>query len=95
MQGDVTYRLAVLQQLSKTVSEGIKEAERLKKAEELQKRICKNEIDLEEEVRNFEINLIRFALFQNGGNQTKAANMLNTKLSTLNSKIKRYGIKFN
>ncbi len=49
-------------------------------------------INLEEQVRKFEVDLIRFALFKSGGHQTKAARMLTMKPSTLNEKIKRYRI---
>jgi DNA-binding NtrC family response regulator len=45
-----------------------------------------------EEVRRFEIRLIERALVQCGGNQTNAAQMLGLKLTTLNTKIKRYRI---
>jgi transcriptional regulator with GAF, ATPase, and Fis domain len=52
----------------------------------------KNTISLADEVERFESNLIRNALLLSGGNQTKAANLLGVKLTTLNAKIKRYGI---
>jgi DNA-binding NtrC family response regulator len=48
--------------------------------------------DLEEEVKNFEIKLIRQALKQSQGNQKVAAQFLNIKYTTLNAKIKRYAI---
>lgn len=47
---------------------------------------------LYDEVRKFEINLIRSALSRTGGSQTNAAKLLGVKLTTLNSKIKRYRI---
>jgi len=47
---------------------------------------------LYEEVRKFEIHLIRNALNRTGGSQTRAAKLLGVKLTTLNSKIKRYRI---
>lgn len=49
-------------------------------------------INLEEQVRKFEIDLIRFALFRSGGHQTRAAKRLGVNISTLNEKIRRYGI---
>ena|SRR3982751_3947092 len=49
---------------------------------------------LYDEVRRFEVNLIKSALSRTGGSQTKAANLLGVKLTTLNSKIKRYHIDF-
>jgi transcriptional regulator with GAF, ATPase, and Fis domain len=49
-------------------------------------------INLHEEVRQFEMRLIRQALEETNGNQTSAANLLGLKLTTLHEKIKRYGI---
>lgn len=49
-------------------------------------------IDLEKEVQNYEVELIRCALVRTGGRQRRAARLLNVKISTLNAKIKRYGI---
>jgi transcriptional regulator with GAF, ATPase, and Fis domain len=47
---------------------------------------------LYDEVRKFEVTLIRDALNRTGGSQTRAAKLLGVKLTTLNSKIKRYHI---
>jgi transcriptional regulator with PAS, ATPase and Fis domain len=47
---------------------------------------------LDEEVRQFEVNLIRNALGRTAGSQTRAAKLLGLKLTTLNAKIKRYQI---
>ena len=44
-----------------------------------------------DEVRQFEVSLIRTALGRTG-NQTRAAKLLGLKPTTLNAKIKRYGI---
>lgn len=49
-------------------------------------------IDLHEEVRRFEIRLIKLALQETDGRQVRAANLLGIKMTTLNEKIKRYGI---
>lgn len=49
-------------------------------------------ISFEDAVQNFEIGLIRNALVHSNGSQTKAAELLGIKLTTLNQKIKRYGI---
>jgi transcriptional regulator with GAF, ATPase, and Fis domain len=49
-------------------------------------------IDLHAEVRRFERELIRSALIQTGGRQRPAARLLGTKVTTLNTKIKRYKI---
>lgn len=47
---------------------------------------------LDEEVRQFEVSLIRNALGRTAGSQTRAAKLLGLKLTTLNAKIKRYQI---
>lgn len=47
---------------------------------------------LSEEVRRFEIKLITNALLQTQGHQLRAARLLGVKLTTLNSKIKRYDL---
>lgn len=51
-------------------------------------------IDLYEDLRRFEVNLIKLALIQTGGNQARAAKLLNLKPQTLNAKIKLYGIEY-
>jgi transcriptional regulator with GAF, ATPase, and Fis domain len=51
-----------------------------------------NGIDFYEEVKRFEVDLIQSALSFSGGNQVKAARLLNMKVTTLNSKIKHYDI---
>ena len=47
---------------------------------------------LQDEVQRFETDLIRTALERTGGNQARAARLLGVKHTTLNAKIKRYGI---
>ena len=49
---------------------------------------------LHDEVLQFEIDLIRTTLDRTNGNQTRAARLLGVKLTTLNTKIKRYKIPF-
>jgi DNA-binding NtrC family response regulator len=49
-------------------------------------------VDFFEEVRKFETRLIKRALLQTGGSQRKTAQLLGINTSTLNFKIKRYGI---
>jgi DNA-binding NtrC family response regulator len=49
-------------------------------------------IDFYDEVRRFEIDLIRRALEQTGGHQSRAARLLGMNATTLNSKIKTYNI---
>lgn len=50
-------------------------------------------LNLEDEVRRFEIALIRAALVKTKGNQAGAARLLGVKHTTLNAKIKRYQIR--
>lgn len=49
-------------------------------------------VDLSEKVREYEAKLIRSALVKTGGNQRRAAYLLQLKASTLNAKIKQLGI---
>jgi DNA-binding NtrC family response regulator len=51
-------------------------------------------IDFYEEVQRFETGLIRLALDQTHGHQAQAARLLRIKPTTLNSKIKLYGIEY-
>lgn len=51
------------------------------------------ELKLDEQVKRFEIDLIRTALDKTGGNQARAARLLGVKHTTLNAKIKRYKIR--
>jgi DNA-binding NtrC family response regulator len=49
-------------------------------------------INFYDEVRRFEIDLIRRALEQTGGHQSRAARLLGMNATTLNSKVKTYNI---
>jgi DNA-binding protein Fis len=51
-------------------------------------------VDFYDEVQRFETGLIRLALDQTGGHQARAAQLLGIKPTTLNSKIKLYGIEY-
>jgi DNA-binding NtrC family response regulator len=51
-------------------------------------------IDFFGEMKQFEISLIRLALAQTSGHQARAAKLLNIKPTTLNTKIKLYGIEY-
>jgi transcriptional regulator with GAF, ATPase, and Fis domain len=50
------------------------------------------ELNLDDEVKRFELSLIKEALTKTGGNQARAARLLGVKHTTLNAKIKRYQI---
>lgn len=79
-------RISYLKILALTLLREIASAENMDGAQ------SKEAIDLQSEVRRFETELIRSALIQTGGRQRQAARLLGTKVSTLNTKIKRYGI---
>lgn len=49
-------------------------------------------VNFYDEVRKFEVDLIRRALDQTGGHQSRAARLLSLNATTLNSKIKTYNI---
>jgi len=49
-------------------------------------------VNFYEEVKRFEIDLLRRALEQTGGHQSRAARLLGLNATTLNSKIKTYNI---
>jgi DNA-binding NtrC family response regulator len=51
-----------------------------------------SKLALHEEVQRYEIELIRRALRRTRGNQRRAAQLLGVKVTTLNCKIKRFGI---
>ncbi|MGC2239183.1 MAG: helix-turn-helix domain-containing protein [Pyrinomonadaceae bacterium] len=54
--------------------------------------LTNNDISLTDDVQNYEAELIRSALIQTKGHQTRAAQMLGIKGNTLSAKIKRFGI---
>lgn len=51
-------------------------------------------VDFYREVERFETGLIRLALEQTHGNQARAAKLLHIKPTTLNTKIKQFGIEY-
>jgi transcriptional regulator with GAF, ATPase, and Fis domain len=82
-------RLEALKVLSRSI---LHEVEALKKTKNA---VMPHKIKLAEEVQRFEMDLIRCALLRTGGKQRQAARLLNVKVTTLNAKIKRYGIPVN
>jgi DNA-binding NtrC family response regulator len=54
--------------------------------------LARDGIDFYHEVERYEIELILSALTQCGGNQTHAAELLRMKSTTLNAKMKHYGL---
>ena len=77
-------RLTTLREVALTL---LREVESLRLAEP-----ARHSVRLYDEVQRFETELITSALARTHGNQTAAAEILGVKLSTLNSKIKRYKI---
>jgi DNA-binding protein Fis len=54
--------------------------------------LLSEQVSLVDDVQNYEAQLIRSALLQSKGHQRRAAKILGIKNTTLNAKIKRYGI---
>jgi DNA-binding NtrC family response regulator len=70
----------------------LREIELLKDIQELQSLGRREQLSLKEELRRFEIEMIRKALIQTNGHQSRAARLLGVKVTTLHEKIKRYDI---
>jgi transcriptional regulator with GAF, ATPase, and Fis domain len=64
----------------------------LQSLEDVDSQSLEHGLDFYDEVRRFEIDLIKRALLQTGGHQVRAARLLHLKITTLNSKIKHYKI---
>lgn len=69
----------------------LKEIELLKEIQELQAPGHQPGLSLKEQLRRFEIEMIRKALIHTRGHQSRAARLLGVKVTTLHEKIKRYG----
>ena len=86
-------RLEALKVLSQSLLQEVEALKNNTKSErDLLEEVKDGKIDLEREVQKYEVELIRCALVRTGGRQRRAAKLLNVKISTLNAKIKRYGI---
>jgi transcriptional regulator with GAF, ATPase, and Fis domain len=83
---------SMTQTLEQLALELLKEAQSLHEVPALDVRTG---IDFYEEVRRFEIDLIQRTLVFTFGSQVRAAQLLKMKVTTLNSKIKHYGIDIN
>lgn len=82
-----------VESLKSLVNLVMQELASLQKLSSKKNEIAKNEkFSLPDEVEEYEIELIRTALIQTGGHQRNAADMLGIKTTTLNAKMKRYGI---
>ena len=80
------YRLKSLKEVARAL---LQEIEALSTA---QPQDPSQNVRLHDEVQRFESSLICHALGRTGGSQTRAAKLLGVKLTTLNTKIKRYKI---
>lgn len=80
--------LRVLREISDAISGALEAVDTFRPPD------IKQGISFYDEVRRFEIDLIRQALKVSAGSQTRAAKLLHLKTSTLNSKIKYYNIEW-
>ena len=83
-------RVSRLQTLARTLLKELELAEREQVGSE-----TRSEVDFYEEVKRFEIALITKALTHSRGHQLEAARLIRLNPSTLNAKIKQYGIQVN
>lgn len=51
-----------------------------------------DDFNLPDHLHQYEIKIIRYALYLSGGNQRAAAKLLGLNYTTLNNKVKRYGL---
>jgi DNA-binding NtrC family response regulator len=79
----------MLEELTLTL---LKEIALLKDVQKLQAQVEEPALSLPDEVRRFEIEIIRRTLLRTGGHQARAAHLLGVNATTLNSKLKRYHI---
>ena len=85
---DIARKVESLRELALSL---LKQVEQLE--ESLSARGAGRSTDLHAEVQRFETEIIRDALQKTGGHQRRAARLLGVKVSTLNAKIRRYGIR--
>src|SRR5882672_7558814 len=88
LRGEIAMdnRLSALREVALTL---LREVESLRVS---QSPNSQRSLRLHDEVQRFEVDLIRSALSRTAGNQSRAAQLLGVKLTTLNTKIKRYRI---
>lgn len=92
-------KAANLKEIIESLSNALLTLELLNEAELVQllkmhvQNFPKEGLDFYKVTKRYEITLIEHALKQTGGSQTKAAKLLNLRLTTLNAMIKRYKIK--
>ncbi|HEX8633077.1 MAG TPA: helix-turn-helix domain-containing protein [Pyrinomonadaceae bacterium] len=82
-------RIEMLEELTLTL---LKEIALLKDIRKLHAPDDEQSLSLPDEVRRFEIEIIRRTLLRTNGHQARAAHLLGVNATTLNSKLKRYQI---
>lgn len=82
-------KIEMLEELTLTL---LKEIALLKHIQKFQAQDDEGGLSLPDEVRRFEIEIIRRTLLRTGGHQARAAHLLGVNATTLNSKLKRYHI---
>ena len=80
----MNHRLKTLRELATTLLSEVEEMASVRPPD------IKSGINIYDEVRRYEIELIRRALKLTSNHQARAARLLGVKTTTLNSKIKRY-----
>src|SRR5215203_2484630 len=90
---DVEHRIDQLVMLAKALASEIETLKAELGGDQNQPVDLNNDgIDFYDEIERYEIELIRSALNQCGGNQAQAAKLLHLKSTTLNAKMKHYGL---
>ncbi|HKG61242.1 MAG TPA: helix-turn-helix domain-containing protein [Pyrinomonadaceae bacterium] len=90
---DVEHRIDQLVMLAKALASEIETLKAELGGDQNQPVDLSNDgIDFYDEIERYEIELIRSALNQCGGNQAQAAKLLHLKSTTLNAKMKHYGL---
>lgn len=93
----LTENVVHISEAVNSLTEAVSVLESMKNSDEeipLNTSFPKEGVDFYELTKHFEIGLIKQALSLTHGHQTNAAKLLNLKLTTLNSIIKRYKISY-
>ena len=92
---EIQGRVQKLTQLARALASEIETLQREFSSDRMRDRqidFDNNGIDFYDEIERYEIELIKSALAKSGGNQSRAARLLRLKSSTLNAKMKHYGL---
>ena len=91
-QSELERRVQQLTLLAKALASEIETLQRELRGLDPKLEFDNDGIDFYDEVQRYEIELIKTALNKCGGNQTQAARLLRMKSTTLNAKMKHYGL---